>query len=463
MAKYLDYTGLKHYDEKIKSIISTEVDARKTADTVINTTIETLNNDKVNRVMLKVDHPRIYGVAGSSIIEKMYDLYVDAQGDSIPLRDANGFLYANASTTDKSVVNYKQLTELLLNYLKKSGGDIAGSLTIQGDLTVKGSTVTENTESLNVKDAIIVTNSDGTELGSTLAGFVIRLNATDCYGVIYDKSSDSVKLGLGKITDGKFAFNTGEGEAVATRADSTALTDKHLIQWDGTNFRLVDAQMTVEQIIAIDAHLDSTILELRDLTASVETLSTTVDTVSEAAENARLMAKGAQEAASAAQSSANTAQSAAEAAQGTADNALSEAGAKLDKLTGAISAYDVAYIKKGGDGDNQSWVAITSDAEKNTLVKRDSSGKIKVTAGTAGAEAVCYLQLAAVDTKAGTAQTTADLANTKAENAQTTANGKQDKLVSGTNIKTVNGSSILGSGDLAITTISDAEIDALFA
>jgi 5,10-methylene-tetrahydrofolate dehydrogenase/methenyl tetrahydrofolate cyclohydrolase len=30
------------------------------------------------------------------------------------------------------------------------------------------------------------------------------------------------------------------------------------------------------------------------------------------------------------------------------------------------------------------------------------------------------------------------------------ANGKQDKLVSGTNIKTINGTSILGSGDITI-------------
>lgn len=31
------------------------------------------------------------------------------------------------------------------------------------------------------------------------------------------------------------------------------------------------------------------------------------------------------------------------------------------------------------------------------------------------------------------------------------ANGKQDKLVSGTNIKTINGTSILGSGDITIS------------
>lgn len=43
---------------------------------------------------------------------------------------------------------------------------------------------------------------------------------------------------------------------------------------------------------------------------------------------------------------------------------------------------------------------------------------------------------------------------------------KQDNLVSGTNIKTVNGTSILGSGDITIatepTSITDTEIGNLF-
>lgn len=39
---------------------------------------------------------------------------------------------------------------------------------------------------------------------------------------------------------------------------------------------------------------------------------------------------------------------------------------------------------------------------------------------------------------------------------------KQDELVSGTNIKTVNGDSILGSGDIELTSITDTEIGNLF-
>lgn len=367
MAKYLDYTGLSHYDEKIKGVINTEAEARKSAD-----------ND---------------------IIKKFAD------------------------------------------YLLKTGGVISGDLTIQQNLTVQGTTKTENTETLNVKDAIVVTNSEGTDISATLAGFVIRLNATDCYGIIYDKSSDSVKLGLGKITDGKFAFNTGEGEAVATRADSTALADKHLIQWDGTNFKFVDSGKSIS-----------------DITAAIASVESGVGTVSAAVEDVRLMAQGAQETANAAQSSANAAQSSANAAQTTADG-------KLDKMKETTS-YDRAYVRRGSA---DTAMTISNEAgNANALVQTDTSGHVQVKAGESGTDAVNYTQLAAVDTKAGTAQTTADQATNEARSAQSMAAGKQDKLVSGTNIKTINGQSILGSGDVSITvpevqSITNTEIDALFA
>ena len=221
MAKYLDYTGLSHYDEKIKGVINTEVEARKSADTAINTSVS-------------------------------------------------------------------DLAKQLANYLLKTGGVISGDLSITGDLEVRGTTTTTEEATLNVKDSIVVTNSDGADLKATLAGFVIRLNETDCYGIMYDASSKSVKLGLGKITDGKFKFNTGEGEAVATRADSKDLIDGHLLCWDSTKNRLVDSGKSVSDIMTAIANVESS-----------------VGTVSSAVEDVRTIAEGAQQAANAAQATAN--------------------------------------------------------------------------------------------------------------------------------------------------------------
>lgn len=65
--------------------------------------------------------------------------------------------------------------------------------------------------------------------------------------------------------------------------------------------------------------------------------------------------------------------------------------------------------------------------------------------------------IVSVETTAETASWAANLASNNAvvakslaSNAQAIARGKQDKLVSGDNIKTVNGFSVLGSGDIKI-------------
>lgn len=187
--------------------------------------------------------------------------YLDVQNKAKPAtvvnRDNDCTFEIGDAVKDTQPVTLGQLTTKLLNYLLKSGGIISGNLSIQGDLEVRGTTKTTEEETLNVKDSIVVTNSSGADLSSTLAGLVIRLNATDCYGIIYDASSESVKLGLGKITDGKFTFNEGEGNAVAVRADGTLMTDGHLVKWDATALKFVDAGKSISDITnALDNKVD---------------------------------------------------------------------------------------------------------------------------------------------------------------------------------------------------------------
>ena len=119
-------------------------------------------------------------------------------------------------------------------------GDSSGNLVVQGDLTVQGTTITTEAESLIVHDNLIVTNSEGTAL-TNLSGLAIKTDADNAYGIVYDPTTQSVKLGEGTISaENELTFNGGEGAAVATRADSSELTDGHLLQWDATNNTLVD-------------------------------------------------------------------------------------------------------------------------------------------------------------------------------------------------------------------------------
>ena len=132
-------------------------------------------------------------------------------------------------------------------YIK--GGTFDGNIVITGNLTVQGTTVSENTQSLTVKDNIIVTNSDKIDLQSKLSGLAINKNSVDTYGIVYDPVDDTVKLGLGNVNDdGNFAFDTGEGAPMVIRDDSSKLVNEHLVQWDSTNNKIVDSGKSINDL-----------------------------------------------------------------------------------------------------------------------------------------------------------------------------------------------------------------------
>ena len=159
----------------------------------------------------------------------------------------------NAGKIDSISVNGKNVPadankNVNLEVLEKTGGTISGNLSIQGNLNVAGTTVTQDTETLLVKDNIVVTNSDKAELVN-LSGLAINKNANQTYGIMYDPTTDSVKLGLGTIDEtGKFTFSEN-GNPVAVRADSSLLVDGHLIKWDATNNRFVDSGKSVDDFV----------------------------------------------------------------------------------------------------------------------------------------------------------------------------------------------------------------------
>lgn len=117
--------------------------------------------------------------------------------------------------------------------------NINGNLVLNGDLTVAGTNLIQNTETLSVKDNIIVTNADGNILIEN-AGFAMKTSATAAYGIMYDPVGDGVKIGLGAIDkSGKFNYTEGEDQFLATRADN--ITDGNLPQWDNDKKQFVDS------------------------------------------------------------------------------------------------------------------------------------------------------------------------------------------------------------------------------
>ena len=141
--------------------------------------------------------------------------------------------------TLKSVGNDQKLTGNLI-IAKDDLTNAKGNLVIEGNLEVKGSTITKDTETVLVQDNFIIINSDGEELGSQLSGIGIKTNTNEAYGIVYDAEQKSVSLGKGVIANGDFAFNTDESKPILTRDKSEELHDGHLLIWDAERKIAVD-------------------------------------------------------------------------------------------------------------------------------------------------------------------------------------------------------------------------------
>lgn len=163
----------------------------------------------------------------------------------------------------------KTLPEGVTLQVIESNIDIDGDLTVRenltvdGDLVIKGDTISVAHETLTVNDNIIVTNAGSTNLDS-LSGLVINSGETDeegnykGYGIVYEPSSDSVKLGLGTITKSddklaEFAFDEGQAQSVATRDKTLSEAPEGTVPvWDAESMTLKSSEKTFGNIVDKD-------------------------------------------------------------------------------------------------------------------------------------------------------------------------------------------------------------------
>lgn len=149
-------------------------------------------------------------------------------------------------------MSQKAITDELNKKFDKAGGHIIGDVNIDGNVNISGVVTKVDTETLQVRSNLIMTNSDDETLVEK-SGVVIRVGNGACYGIVYDPATETVMLGKGKITEtDKFVFDSGEGAPVTTRADSNLLVGGHLLQWDATKRRLVDSGYSVSDFEAED-------------------------------------------------------------------------------------------------------------------------------------------------------------------------------------------------------------------
>lgn len=214
--------------------------------TEIKKDITNLENNKLDK---KQQSSSVYGVNRNGD-QYNYPVMTTALPNTVMIRDKNGKAGVKKGKSGDDIANMQNIADVESEVAKKydkTGGTIDGNVTVTGDLTVQGTTITENAETLDVKANVITTNSEGVPL-INLSGLGIRTDATNVYGIMYDPQSDSVKLGLGSLDeDNNFTFNQGEGLPIAVRDDSTAFTDKHVIVWDAAGDKFVDGGGTLDE------------------------------------------------------------------------------------------------------------------------------------------------------------------------------------------------------------------------
>lgn len=260
--------GLSEAKEEFNTQLAREADLRQTADqkladdlanekatreAAIESAIDTSKTYVDDNFVQKVTTPAIvYATTAEDGSPRAISWNTAAVPNTVVMRDNSGRTRVEDPADQNDATTKKYVDDADAKKLNLTGGTIAGSLAIQGDLTVAGTTTTETAQTLAVKDSVIVTNADGAELGATLSGIAIRKDGENTYGVMYDPSGDSVKLGLGTLdAENKFTFNDGgtDGKAIATRADSSVLTDGNLVKWDSTTNSLVDGEIQPSEIV----------------------------------------------------------------------------------------------------------------------------------------------------------------------------------------------------------------------
>jgi hypothetical protein len=134
------------------------------------------------------------------------------------------------------------------------------------------------------------------------------------------------------------------------------------------------------------------------------------------------------------------------------------------KPSGGIPKTDLASAVQTSLGKADTALQSYTEQYKGTITGVSANGTSIATSGVANIPAASTSAYGVTKLSSATNSTSTSLAATASavKSAYDLANGKQDKLASGTNIKTINGTSILGSGDITISGgSSDANVQAV--
>lgn len=140
------------------------------------------------------------------------------------------------------------------------------------------------------------------------------------------------------------------------------------------------------------------------------------------------------------------------------DNCLYSGGTKVLTSHQSISGkQDTLVSGTNIKTVNSNSLLGSGNISVGTITKVQANGTDVSSSGTANIPAASTSAYGVTKLSSSTSSTSTSLAATASavKSAYDLADGKQDKLTSGTNIKTINGQSVLGSGNITISAFAD--------
>lgn len=162
-------------------------------------------------------------------------------------------------------------------YALLSGATFTGNVTIGGDLTVKGTTTTVESETLKVKDQLIEVASGNTTKLSSPAGLVVpKYDGTDNGALVFDNTGTAY-VGDVVLDSNGLIDTTATGTklvALAGRDKEANLTNNHVVKWDSTNKILIDTGIDAANILTSGElptdYVSTTKTELQTIKSSLQ-------------------------------------------------------------------------------------------------------------------------------------------------------------------------------------------------
>lgn len=152
-----------------------------------------------------------------------------------------------------------------------------GSVTIGGNLIVKGTTTTVESATLKVKDQLIEVASGNTVELSSPAGLVVpKYDGTNNGALVFDKTGTAY-VGDAVLDSNGLINTTATGTklvALAGRDKETNLTNNHVVKWDATNKILIDTGIDAANILTSGElptdYVSTTKTELQTIKSSLQ-------------------------------------------------------------------------------------------------------------------------------------------------------------------------------------------------